>query len=473
VSPLPSDEEPLLVAPEQGYDCDVDALDAQQTAGRYLFNATSPYYRAGYDLQGGPDGEIDIQDIQYVNGRIGSTCASPAPAEPTPNTQSSGLTATPSGPTAVTTGQTVNVTVALTSPLDDVGALDVGVLYDHNLFEIFETYTDPSTVTYSSNIQTANYVTCLPAGGLGRVGCMSWSTAWGTNPPLDLSGDLVTFTFKAKQNGTASFTPYGLFTDAWGQEIFSTGTPLAPGPVNLDPSWSGQRWTVSFSAPYSDTCSFTWKQFVWSVQLEDLDCAVAGSYPGPFGAGTIDTHTGVYRLVIYIGAVTFTLNGTVAGAGGGSGQGGGEGGAAGSGGMLDGTWTNDQSQSGSFTGEELGLPSPGDSDDDGCPDADENGSMVTSGGMRDWENAYDYFNPTHDGKNRTDDILKVVLQFFVDDTDESPGLPPYSEGYNPDTDRTDDPAYGPEQPWRLLGPNGQQRVDDILHSVRQFFHDCP
>ena len=114
-----------------------------------------------------------------------------------------------------------------------------------------------------------------------------------------------------------------------------------------------------------------------------------------------------------------------------------------------------------------------DSDTDGCPNEEELGDVATFGGQRNPLNEYDYFNPTHDGLNRVDDILKVVSQYFKDDTDGNPGQPPYTIGYNPDTDRTDDPAFGPEQPWRLLGPNGLQRVDDVLFSVKQFFHDCP
>jgi hypothetical protein len=83
-------------------------------------------------------------------------------------------------------------------------------------------------------------------------------------------------------------------------------------------------------------------------------------------------------------------------------------------------------------------------------------------------NAYDYFNPTSDGMNRVDDIVKVVNQYFKDDNDANPGLPPYAPGYNPGTDRT---VLGPNQ-WNLGPPNGTQRVVDILNIVKQYFHDC-
>ena len=115
----------------------------------------------------------------------------------------------------------------------------------------------------------------------------------------------------------------------------------------------------------------------------------------------------------------------------------------------------------------------GDADGDGCIDVAEQQSASgsqTSGGLRDETNSYDYFNPTHDGKNRIDDVLMVIGQYFDDDNDANPGLPPYVAGYNPDTDRTDDPSSA--EGWDLLGPNGQQRIDDVLAIIKQYFHDC-
>ncbi len=112
-----------------------------------------------------------------------------------------------------------------------------------------------------------------------------------------------------------------------------------------------------------------------------------------------------------------------------------------------------------------------DFDGDGCPDANEQqmhtGSELT-GGRRDRKIPNDYFNPTGDGQNRVDDVLAVVDQYFMDDTDGIPGQPPYSPGYDPDTDRT---LAGPN-PWNTGVPNGLQRVDDILNALKQYFHDC-
>jgi hypothetical protein len=114
-----------------------------------------------------------------------------------------------------------------------------------------------------------------------------------------------------------------------------------------------------------------------------------------------------------------------------------------------------------------------DTDGDGCPDIREQqtatGSQL-SGGRRSYLNPYDYFNPTHDHENRLDDVLMVVQAYYNDDSDDNPGEPPYAPGYNPDTDRADDPAYAED--WRLLAGNGYQRVGDILAVIRQYFHDC-
>ena len=112
-----------------------------------------------------------------------------------------------------------------------------------------------------------------------------------------------------------------------------------------------------------------------------------------------------------------------------------------------------------------------DNDNDGCPDAAEvqtaPGSEVT-GGRRDPNNPWDYFNPTHDGKNRVDDIVLVLHQYHKDQWLNPPTNTIPNPAYNPDTDRT---LVGPNA-WNLGPPNGQQRVDDILNIVHQLFHDC-
>jgi len=103
-----------------------------------------------------------------------------------------------------------------------------------------------------------------------------------------------------------------------------------------------------------------------------------------------------------------------------------------------------------------------DSDNDGCPDKRELGDTPGSGGLRDPSNHYDYMNATKDGQNRVDDILAVVAQYFIDDPVGNPDM-------KSQTDRT---ALLGGNAWNLGPPNGQQRVDDILASVKQYHHDC-
>ncbi len=83
-----------------------------------------------------------------------------------------------------------------------------------------------------------------------------------------------------------------------------------------------------------------------------------------------------------------------------------------------------------------------------------------SGDRRDYHNPWDYFNPTHDGKNRVDDILAVVQHF---------GLNQGDPGYSTNYDRT---YLGPNL-WNLGPPDGHIRVADILAEIKQFGHDCP
>jgi hypothetical protein len=104
-------------------------------------------------------------------------------------------------------------------------------------------------------------------------------------------------------------------------------------------------------------------------------------------------------------------------------------------------------------------PTAADTDTDGCKDGAELGSDEMAGGQRNPQDLWDYFNPTEDGQNRIDDILAVVNQYFIDE-----GQP----GYHTKFDRT---LAGPND-WNLGPPDGQVRVDDILHAVNSYFHDC-
>jgi hypothetical protein len=109
-----------------------------------------------------------------------------------------------------------------------------------------------------------------------------------------------------------------------------------------------------------------------------------------------------------------------------------------------------------------------DSDDDGCLDGQELSANEMAGGLRDPTNPHDYFNPTGDGLNRIDDVLMVIGQYFEDEFLDPPANTIANPQYNPDTDRS---ALGPNQ-WNLGPPNGEQRIDDVLAIIYQYFHDC-
>jgi hypothetical protein len=64
-------------------------------------------------------------------------------------------------------------------------------------------------------------------------------------------------------------------------------------------------------------------------------------------------------------------------------------------------------------------------------------------------------------------VLFVTMS-FKDDNDGNPRLPACTAGYTPDTART---LVGPNA-WNLDPWNGQQRIDDVVNFVKQYFHDC-
>jgi hypothetical protein len=73
-------------------DCDVDVVDGQAMAFRWNATLGNLLYYEFYDLEPSPvpggingDGDIDVKDIQFEFGRIGSTCDNPNPPQPPRN----------------------------------------------------------------------------------------------------------------------------------------------------------------------------------------------------------------------------------------------------------------------------------------------------------------------------------------------------------------------------------------------------
>lgn len=68
-------------------DCGVNVSDMQLEASKFGTAVGSLLYNLFYDVNSplaNGDGRIDIQDVQFVYGRFGSTCASPIPPQPVP-----------------------------------------------------------------------------------------------------------------------------------------------------------------------------------------------------------------------------------------------------------------------------------------------------------------------------------------------------------------------------------------------------
>ncbi len=110
-------------------------------------------------------------------------------------------------------------------------------------------------------------------------------------------------------------------------------------------------------------------------------------------------------------------------------------------------------------GDALGDDCDRDLDGDDCWNSNERLGDELRGGDRDPTNPWDYFNPTHDGQNRIDDVLAVASHYGKNTGDLA---------YSTEYDRT---YVGPNV-WNLGPPNGQIRIDDVLAAVRQYNHDC-
>ena len=101
-----------------------------------------------------------------------------------------------------------------------------------------------------------------------------------------------------------------------------------------------------------------------------------------------------------------------------------------------------------------------DGDGDGCTNAWELGPVPSFGGQRDPADGWDYFNPTGDGRNRIEEVLILISNYYA-----TKGDGRYSEAY----DRTSVPG---QPAWRPGAPDGRVRTEDILLMLSSLFHDC-
>ena len=119
------------------------------------------------------------------------------------------------------------------------------------------------------------------------------------------------------------------------------------------------------------------------------------------------------------------------------------------------------------------TPTPGpDADGDGCSDLRESGSDETLGGLRDWQNPWDFYDVVGGGGGPPDriidlpnDILGVILHFSPQ------GQPPYDVQF--DRGPATAAAGGGPNPWNMTAPDGVIDLpNDILGVIQQYNHDC-
>jgi hypothetical protein len=121
----------------------------------------------------------------------------------------------------------------------------------------------------------------------------------------------------------------------------------------------------------------------------------------------------------------------------------------------------------------------GDTDGDGCSDMQENGPDATLGGLRDYLNFWDFFDPDMDGSVAFGDFLLLVQHFGTNDaggtapinrnSDPLTTPDPGSGNYHPLFDRG--AVLGPN-PWNVGPPDGAIGFGDFLAFVSQFGHTC-
>ena len=234
---------------------------------------------------------------------------------------------------------------------------------------------------------------------------------------------------------TSPDTPYQMALDA---------------PLDISGTWSIELIDNN-PLPFGK-CTLTFTQTDESLTATGTSCAgVEASL-----SGSIDVEMGTFFVSGMAGVFIFELTGTTNGL------------------TISGTWFSDINGGGTFTGTRDDIemqPEPGDTDKDGCSDQRETGPDETLGGLRDFKNAYDFYDvagsplPPQNGApdgivDLPNDVLGVIQRFSPD------GNAPYDVAF----DRG--PSSGPN-PWNMTKPDGVIDLpNDILGVIEQFNHDC-
>ncbi len=111
---------------------------------------------------------------------------------------------------------------------------------------------------------------------------------------------------------------------------------------------------------------------------------------------------------------------------------------------------------------------PTDTDGDGCTDQRENGPDEMLGGMRDWQNPYDFYDVLGGGGGPRDQIIDLSNDIFGVIIHYAP------TGTEPEYDVNFDrgPSTGPDT-WNMTAPDGViDLTNDILGVIQQYLHSC-
>jgi hypothetical protein len=135
-----------------------------------------------------------------------------------------------------------------------------------------------------------------------------------------------------------------------------------------------------------------------------------------------------------------------------------------------------QSEDGSVSLSEEPCTSEPDGDLDGCTDAAEGGLNMATGGMRNDENFWDFFD-TPDGSNDRDqsvagtDFFRILQRFgaTTDGTLDPLSMPPAAPAYHTAFDRG--ASSGPNA-WNLTAADGSIAGTDFFAILAQFGHSC-
>ena len=122
---------------------------------------------------------------------------------------------------------------------------------------------------------------------------------------------------------------------------------------------------------------------------------------------------------------------------------------------------------------EIPLPGDEDTDNDGCTDQQENGPNEALGGRRDFQNYWDFYDPSRDREVGFDDFLALLRHYDIMGNPagfDPKAVEPPLLTYWAAVDRDDTGPFG--DPWDEGAADGDTGFNDFLALLRQYGHNC-